>query len=97
MLVSNDGQTGLKTQNHVGGMHRNPLGYRYQGKWEIRESAGSFEVELLAAYPFSRGFDDTLISRAILCLATDEFNSTATRLRVDHMENFGSALAGFPV
>lgn len=69
--MSNVGQPERKTQNHVVELFRESLGFEYLGNWEYRESNSNVEVELLVENLRVRGFDDTLINKAVDKLKSD--------------------------
>ena len=63
--VSNVGQIERKTQNRVVDLLREQTGYCYLGDWEYREGNANIEVALLTANLRARGYDESLITRAI--------------------------------
>src|SRR5690349_11587848 len=69
--MSNVGQIERLAQNRVVGLLKDDLHYRYLGNWETRAGNSNIEAELLAANLRARGYDDTLIARAIDRLKKD--------------------------
>jgi type I restriction enzyme R subunit len=69
--MSNVGQIERKTQDRVVSLFRNALSFDYLGNWEYREGNSNVEVELLTQNLQARGYDDTLISKAIDKLKSD--------------------------
>lgn len=59
------GQTERRTQDRVVEFFREELGYRYVGNWKTREHNSNVEVDLLTKYLQERGYDTTLINRAL--------------------------------
>lgn len=69
--MSDVGQTERKTQDRVVRLFRDSLGFDYQGNWGYREGNSNVEVELLTQNLRARGYDDTLITKAIDRLKSD--------------------------
>ncbi|GEL18610.1 type I restriction endonuclease subunit R [Pseudonocardia asaccharolytica] len=69
--MSNVGQIERLAQDRVVTLFRDQLGYEYLGNWEYRENNSNVEVELLAQNLRVRGYDDTLITKAIDKLKSD--------------------------
>jgi type I restriction enzyme R subunit len=69
--MSNVGQVERKAQEKVIKLFTEHLGYEYLGNWEYREGTSNVEVELLTQNLKARGYDDNLISKAILKLTSD--------------------------
>ncbi len=69
--MSNVGQIERKAQDRVVALFRDLLVYGYLGNWEYREGNSNVEVELLAQNLRARGYDDTLITKAIDKLRSD--------------------------
>jgi type I restriction enzyme R subunit len=65
------GQIERFTQNRIVDLFRNTLDYDYLGNWETREGNANVEVDLLTADLHARGYDDSVISRAIDTLRRD--------------------------
>ncbi|MFJ1899240.1 type I restriction endonuclease subunit R [Streptomyces sp. NPDC088115] len=63
--MSDVGQVERKTQNRVVGLFREQLGYRYLGSWERRAGNSNVDVELLESSLRARGYDSTLVGKAI--------------------------------
>jgi len=59
------GQIEKKTQQRVVALFRGTLGYDYLGDWTDREGNRNIEEELLRAYLKKRGYDESLIGRAL--------------------------------
>ncbi len=69
--MSNVGQIERKTQDRVVSLFRRALGFDYLGNWEYREGNSNVEAELLTQNLRARGYDDTLIGKAIDKLKSD--------------------------
>ncbi|HEY1831357.1 MAG TPA: type I restriction endonuclease subunit R [Acidimicrobiales bacterium] len=69
--MSDVGQIERKTQNKVINLFHVQLGYDYLGNWESRESNSNVEIEQLTQNLKARGYEDNLISKAILKLVSD--------------------------
>jgi len=69
--MSNVGQIERMAHKRVVGLFRDSLGYQYLGNWEHREGNSNVEVELLAQNLRARGYDSTLINKAIYKLRSD--------------------------
>lgn len=69
--MSNVGQLERKMQDRVVELFRDPLRFDYLGNWEYRERNSNVEVELLTQNLRARGYDDTLINKAIDKLKSD--------------------------
>lgn len=69
--MSDVGQIERKTQNRVVTLFRDRLGYDYLGNWEYRDENANVEVELLTQNLKTRGYDDTLINKAVQKLKSD--------------------------
>ncbi|MFE9295154.1 type I restriction endonuclease subunit R [Streptomyces niveus] len=63
--MSDVGQVEREAQKRVVQLFKEQLGYRYLGSWEYRAGNSSIEVELLELNLRGRGYDDTLVSKAI--------------------------------
>jgi len=66
------GQIERATQNRVVKLFRDQLGYSYLGNWEERPNNRNIEEELLRASLHLRGYDATIITKALY-----ELNKTA--------------------
>ena len=64
--MSTVGQIEKKTQERVVKLFRDTLGYDYLGDWNDREGNGNIETELLRQFLKKQGYDDNLITRAIV-------------------------------
>src|SRR4051812_41404410 len=69
--MSNVGQIERKAQEKVIRLFKEHLDYEYLGNWGHRERNSNVEVELLTRNLRARGYDDNLISKAILKLTSD--------------------------
>jgi len=69
--MSNVGQVERKTQDRVVELFRDSLGFDYLGNWEHREGNSNLETDLLAQNLRARGYDSTLINKAIDKLRSD--------------------------
>jgi type I restriction enzyme R subunit len=69
--MSDVGQIERKTQDRVVGLFSGKLGFDYLGNWEYREGNSNVEVGLLTQNLRARGYDDSLISKAIDKLKSD--------------------------
>src|SRR3546814_12825044 len=69
--MSNVGQIERKAQEKVIKLFQASLGYQYLGNWEYRDGNANVEVELLTQNLQERGYEDNLISKAILKLTSD--------------------------
>jgi type I restriction enzyme R subunit len=69
--MSNVGQIERKTQDHVAELFRSSLDFEHLGNWEYREGNANVEVDLLTQNLRARGYDDTLINKAIDKLKSD--------------------------
>ncbi len=69
--MSNVGQIERRAQENLTGLFSKLLDYEYLGNWEYREGNANIEVELLTQNLKARGYDDNLISKAILKLTSD--------------------------
>ena len=69
--MSNVGQIERKAQENVIKLLADQLGYEYLGNWEHREGNSNVEAELLTQSLRARGYDDNLISKAMLKLTSD--------------------------
>jgi type I restriction enzyme R subunit len=69
--MSTIGQVERKTQDHVVELFRNSLGYDYLGNWATREHNANVEIDLLSKNLRARGYNDTLINKAIDKLRSD--------------------------
>ncbi|KOV91599.1 restriction endonuclease subunit R [Streptomyces sp. NRRL B-1140] len=63
--MSDVGQVERKAQNRVVQLFKEQLSYRYLGNWEYRTGNSNIEVELLELNLRARGYDSTLVSKAI--------------------------------
>jgi type I restriction enzyme R subunit len=63
--MSNVGQVERETQKRVVGLFEEQLGYSYLGSWEYRTGNSNIEVELLESNLRARGYDSTLVTKAI--------------------------------
>ncbi|MFF9099675.1 type I restriction endonuclease subunit R [Streptomyces rubrogriseus] len=63
--MSDVGQVEREAQNRVVRLFKENLGYRYLGSWERRVGNANIEVELLESNLRARGYDSTLVSKAI--------------------------------
>ncbi|MFE9626919.1 type I restriction endonuclease subunit R [Streptomyces sp. NPDC006527] len=63
--MSDVGQVERKAQNRVVQLFKEQLSYRYLGNWEYRTGNSNIEVELLKSNLRARGYDSTLVSKAI--------------------------------
>src|SRR3989338_6542446 len=68
----NVGQAERATQNRIVNLFRNSLHYEYLGNWEDRLDNSNIEESEVRKYLNSKGYNDTLISRAL-----DKLRSTA--------------------
>ncbi|ORI16415.1 restriction endonuclease subunit R, partial [Rhodococcus erythropolis] len=69
--MSDVGQVERKTQDRVVTLLHDSLGFDYLGNWEHREGNSNVEVELLTQNLRARGYNNTLISKAIEKLKSD--------------------------
>jgi type I restriction enzyme R subunit len=69
--MSDVGQIERKAQEKVIKLFQEKLGFEYLGNWEYREDNANVEVELLTQNLLARGFDDNVITKAILKLTSD--------------------------
>jgi type I restriction enzyme R subunit len=69
--MSNVGQVERKAQDRVVALFRDSLGYEYKGNWAKREGNSNLEVELLMQNLRARGYDDSLINKAVDKLKSD--------------------------
>ena len=69
--MSNVGQIERKAQQKVIKLFTEHLGYEYLGNWEYRDDNSNVEIELLTQNLKARGYDDNLISKAVLKLTSD--------------------------
>ncbi|SET39479.1 type I restriction endonuclease subunit R [Geodermatophilus poikilotrophus] len=63
--MSDVGQIERKTQDRVIQLFNDQLGYDYLGNWESRTGTSNIEVGLLKQNLRARGYDDTLITKAV--------------------------------
>jgi type I restriction enzyme R subunit len=63
--MSDVGQIERKTQNRVVALLRDKLGYDYGGNWETRPGTSNVEVDFLTQNLRARGYNDTLINKAL--------------------------------
>ncbi|MBJ6640200.1 HsdR family type I site-specific deoxyribonuclease [Streptomyces sp. DHE7-1] len=63
--MSDVGQVEREAQNRVVRLFKERLRYRYLGGWERRAGNSNIEVELLESNLRARGYDSTLVSKAI--------------------------------
>ncbi|MFD8632367.1 type I restriction endonuclease subunit R [Streptomyces sp. NPDC059533] len=63
--MSDVGQVEREAQKRVVQLFKEKLGYRYLGSWEYRTGNSNIEVELLELNLRGRGYEDTLVSKAI--------------------------------
>ncbi|GAA3181688.1 MULTISPECIES: type I restriction endonuclease subunit R [Streptomyces] len=63
--MSDVGQVERETQKRVVRLFKERLSYRYLGNWEYRTGNSNIEVELLESNLCARGYDSTLVSKAI--------------------------------
>jgi type I restriction enzyme R subunit len=63
--VSTVGQIERKAQERVIKLFQEQLGYEYLGNWEYRAGNSNIETELLVQNLKARGYDDSLITRAL--------------------------------
>ena len=68
--MSNIGDKERVTQQRIVQLFGQTLGYDYRGNWIDRADNSNIEEELLRAYLPRRGYDDTLIGRALHVLQT---------------------------
>jgi type I restriction enzyme R subunit len=69
--MSNVGQIERKSQDRVVQLFRDHLGYDYLGNWEYRDGNSNVELDLLSANLQARGYDDSLINKALLKLTRE--------------------------
>lgn len=69
--MSQVGQVERKTQQRVVELFQKSMDFDYLGNWELRKNNSNVEVELLTLSLKARGYNDNLISKAILKLASD--------------------------
>jgi len=69
--MSNVGQIERKAQEKVVNLFTEHLGYEYLGNWEYRGGNSNIEAELLTQNLRARGYDDSVINKAILKLTSD--------------------------
>jgi type I restriction enzyme R subunit len=69
--MSNVGQIERKTQDRIAELFRGSLGFEHLGNWEYREGNSNVEVNLLTQNLRARGYNDTLINKAIDKLKSD--------------------------
>ena len=62
------------TQKKVVELFENELGYTNLGDWEMRPNNSNIEEDLMKAYLSKRGYNDTLISKAIQKLKDTAYN-----------------------
>ncbi|MGC4966035.1 type I restriction endonuclease subunit R [Streptomyces globisporus] len=63
--MSDVGQVEREAQNRVVRLFKEQLSYRHLGSWERRAGNSNIEVELLESNLRARGYDSTLVSKAI--------------------------------
>ncbi|KOU24078.1 restriction endonuclease subunit R [Streptomyces sp. WM6372] len=63
--MSDVGQVEREAQNRVVQLFKERLGYRHLGSWEYRAGNSNIEAELLEQNLCARGYDSTLVSKAI--------------------------------
>ncbi|QRI79253.1 MULTISPECIES: HsdR family type I site-specific deoxyribonuclease [Rhodococcus] len=63
--MSDVGQIERKTQDRVVALFQHRLGYEYLGNWGTRAGNANIETTLLTQNLKSRGYDDTLVTRAL--------------------------------
>lgn len=63
--MSKVGQRERETQNRIVQLFRNELGYTYLGDWEERSNNSNLEEGLLTNYLTKRGYNNTLITKAL--------------------------------
>ncbi|MGW0019929.1 type I restriction endonuclease subunit R [Rhodococcus sp. NPDC003382] len=63
--MSDVGQIERKAQDRVVALFRDQLSYEYLGNWEYRDGNSNVEIELLVQNLKARGYDDSLINRAL--------------------------------
>ncbi|MFE7748392.1 type I restriction endonuclease subunit R [Streptomyces sp. NPDC057428] len=63
--MSDVGQVEREAQNRVVRLFKEQLSYRHLGSWERRAGNSNIEVELLEVNLLARGYDSTLVSKAI--------------------------------
>jgi type I restriction enzyme R subunit len=64
-MMSSVGQIERKTHERVISLFRDKLGYEHLGNWIDREGNRNIEVDLLRAFLRKKGYDETLINRAL--------------------------------
>ncbi|WP_143531341.1 type I restriction endonuclease, partial [Rhodococcus erythropolis] len=69
--MSDVGQIERKSQARVVALLRDSLGFDYLGNWEYRQGNSNVEVKALTQNLRARGYDETLISKAIAKLKND--------------------------
>ncbi|MGE5416707.1 MAG: type I restriction endonuclease subunit R [Acidobacteriota bacterium] len=72
--MSDVGQRERLTQDRVVKLFREELGYTYLGNWEERPNNSNIEETLLTAYLTRKGFNDTLIAKALHELRTASYH-----------------------
>lgn len=63
--MSNIGKKERETQNRVVALFQKELDYRYLGNWEERDGNSNIEEEILTAYLTKKGYNQSLISKAL--------------------------------
>jgi type I restriction enzyme R subunit len=69
--MSNVGQVERKTQDRVAELFRSSLDFEHLGNWEYRDGNANVEVGLLTQNLRARGYNDTLVNKAIDKLKSD--------------------------
>lgn len=69
--ISNVGQAEAKVQPRIINLFEKKLGFKYLGDWQYRDGNANVEVGLLESNLRERGYDDSLIKKAIEKLRSD--------------------------
>ena len=76
--MGNVGDIERITQNRVVKLFKEKLGYTYLGNWEDRTNNSNIEEELLIRYLTKKGYNQTLITKALyeLGVAANNYNES---------------------
>ncbi|GBG05906.1 restriction endonuclease [Paenibacillus agaridevorans] len=76
--MSNVGQSERESQNRIVQLFRDELGYTYLGNWEERSNNSNIEEGLATAFLKKRGYNQSLISKALynLGVAANNYNES---------------------
>lgn len=76
--MANIGDIERKTQNRIVELFNTVLGYNYLGNWEDREINSNIEEEILTSYLLKKGYNTTLINKALdqLRITANNYNES---------------------